>query len=167
MPSISFFYPAQLPVALPPSIQRQIIPSPSGPLELLVASPADGSLPRKRAIFFAHGGCSGAATWLEWMDYFSQQHNIPCYAVSYRGHGSSWYPSYLRMFFTTKRSMANDLVIGFKASMALEREVTRSEREIVLVGHSAGGGLSQLVLSEGDIRVAGLALIGAIPCFGR
>jgi pimeloyl-ACP methyl ester carboxylesterase len=154
-------------VELPPSIHRKIVPSRCGPLELLVAPPKDENSPRKRAIFFAHGGCSGAATWLEWMDYFSQQHNIPCYAVSYRGHGSSWYPSYLRMFFTTKRSMADDLVTGIKVAMAMESQTKGGESELVLVGHSSGGGLSQLILSEGDVRVAGLALLGAIPSFGR
>ncbi|KAI0534796.1 hypothetical protein GGR58DRAFT_504971 [Xylaria digitata] len=38
--------------------------------------------------------------------------------------------------------------------------------EVVLVGHSSGGGLSQLILSEGDARVKRLALLGAIPGSG-
>lgn len=37
--------------------------------------------------------------------------------------------------------------------------------EVILVGHSSGGGLSQLILSEGSVKVKALVLMGAIPCF--
>jgi pimeloyl-ACP methyl ester carboxylesterase len=101
------------------------------------------------------------------MEHFSQKHNIPCYAVSYRGHGASWYPNFLRMvYFTTKRMLANDLVAGVKEATRRETERTGKTVEVVLVGHSSGGGLSQLILSDGDVRVKGLALCGAIPGFG-
>jgi alpha-beta hydrolase superfamily lysophospholipase len=41
-------------------------------------------------------------------------------------------------------------------------------KDVVLVGHSSGGALSQLILSNGigDIKVRGLALCAAMPCFG-
>jgi pimeloyl-ACP methyl ester carboxylesterase len=85
-----------------------------------------------------------------------------CYAVSYRGHGASWYPFFLRMYFTTKRSAADDLVAAIKFVRQKEG------REVVLVGHSSGGALGQLILSGGigDVKVRGLALCTAMPCFG-
>lgn len=86
---------------------------------------------------------------------------ITCYAISYRGHGNSWYPSFLRMLYTvTKRDLADDLLAGIRAVQ------TREGREIILVGHSIGGGLSQYLLNEGETKVKGLALLGAIPGSG-
>lgn len=38
--------------------------------------------------------------------------------------------------------------------------------DVVLVGHSAGGGLSQGILAQGRVRARGLALLGAIPACG-
>ena len=48
-------------------------------------------------------------------------------------------------------------------------------REAMMVGHSSGGGLAQIVLgdqsqkgvSEGEVRVKGLVLVGSVPGFGR
>jgi pimeloyl-ACP methyl ester carboxylesterase len=70
--------------------------------------------------------------------FFALRHDVPCYAVSYRGHGASWYPFFLRMYFTTKRSAADDLVAAIKFVRQKEG------REVVLVGHSSGGALASL-----------------------
>lgn len=96
------------------------------------------------------------------MNYFSQRHGIPCYAVSYRGHGGSWGPGFLGMFFTTKWAFASDLVEAVKFVKAKEG------RDVVLVAHSAGGGISQLALSEGmgNLKVDAFVLMGALPAFG-
>jgi pimeloyl-ACP methyl ester carboxylesterase len=103
----------------------------------------------------------GAWVWIEYLQFFAAR-GIPCYAVSMRGHGGSWHPSYLRMVYaTTKRMLANDVVAGLR--WAQERE---GGREAVLVGHSSGGGLSQFILSEGDVKVKGLVLVAAVPGFG-
>jgi len=64
------------------------------------------------------------------------------------------------MYFTTKDTLAEDVVA------AANRIRHREGREAVLVGHSSGGGLSQIVLSKGLIHAPALALIAAIPCFG-
>jgi pimeloyl-ACP methyl ester carboxylesterase len=66
------------------------------------------------------------------------------------------------MYFTTKKTFAGDLVAGIK--FVEEKEGS----EVVLVGHSAGGALSQYTLSEGigGLRVKALVLIGAVPGFG-
>lgn len=167
MPAISFFHPFQGDISLSDCIQRQFIQTSSGRLELLVAAPKTNTQPRKQPIFFAHGGCGGAAVWLEWMEYFSQEHDIPCYAVSYRGHGSSWYPGYLRMYFTSKWTLGADLVSGIKHVERVESEKTGEDVKVVLVGHSSGGGLSQMILDSGDVQVSALALVAAIPIFGK
>ncbi|KAF2428921.1 alpha/beta-hydrolase [Tothia fuscella] len=162
MAPLSFFRYTGPPLALPPSITRTFIPSPNGQLELLSAEPPKNTTPRKTPLFFAHGGCGSAAVWIEYMSYLAQNHNIPCYAVSYRGHGASWSPWFLNMYFTTKRAFAEDLIEGVR--FVREKE----GRDVVLAAHSAGGALSQYALSEGigDVRVEGLALLGAIPAYG-
>ncbi|KAK3387565.1 Alpha/Beta hydrolase protein [Podospora didyma] len=165
--------------ALPAGIERFFIPtSGGGEIEILYAQPrcgrgnetrrsaigttGDDVSPSPSPLFFAHGGMGGAFIWLEYMQFFSAR-GIPCYAVSTRGHGNSWYPSYLRMVYgTTKRMLADDLVAGIL--WAQERE--GGGKEVVLVGHSSGGGLSQFILSEQDVKVKGLALIGAVPGLG-
>jgi len=151
------------PPALPEGIERLWVKTAQGPLELLYAAPKDIETSRiKKAspLFFLHGGMGSAWVWLEWMQYISAR-GVPCYALSTRGHGESWHPSYLRMVFaTTKRALADDVVAGIR--LVQDRE----GQEVVLVGHSSGGGLSQFILSEQEIRVKALALCGAVPGFG-
>ena len=48
----------------------------------------------------------------------------------------------------------------------LESEKRGEKVEAVLVGHSNGGGLSQSILSEGDVKTKALVLVETIPCFG-
>ena len=62
---------------------------------------------------------------------------------------------------TTKDILATDVVAAIK-------EIERREggKRVVLVGHSSGGGLSQLILSKGLAKAQGLALVAAIPNFG-
>ncbi|KAJ8456350.1 hypothetical protein ONZ45_g18757 [Pleurotus djamor] len=165
---LRFTKPVTKPYPLPPGLVRGHIDGPGGKLELIIAEPPSTYTgPRKRPVFFSHGGFGFAGEWAEWMAYLSQVHNIPCYAVSLRGHGFSWHPSYIRMvFFTTKRTLANDLVAGIKWAEKRERSLTDREVEVVLVGHSSGGGLAQIILDAGDVTVAGLVLAASIPCYG-
>ncbi|KAI1637245.1 hypothetical protein F4809DRAFT_640666 [Biscogniauxia mediterranea] len=91
---------------------------------------------------------------------FLARQSITSYAVSTRGHGESWRPSFLRMLYAaTKRDLADDIVAGINAVEKIEG----SEVGSPCVGHSSGGGLSQFILSEGDVQVQGLALLGAVP----
>lgn len=170
-PNYISFFPRSGPAApLSPPITRQFVPTSSGKLELLCAEPPlsyHGT--RKTPLFFAHGGCGSAAVWIPFMTFFSQQHNIPCYAVSYRGHGASWYPSYLRMYFSGRRTLASDLAAGIKYAEEMERKIRGGEEvQVVLIAHSNGGGLSQTMLGEGigDVSVKGYALLGATPSMG-
>jgi pimeloyl-ACP methyl ester carboxylesterase len=153
-------------IPLPSGIERFFIDTPGGKIELLYARPKQQQQPPQARpdaspLFFVHGGMGGAWVWLEYLQFFAAR-GIPCYAVSMRGHGGSYYPSYLRMVYaTTKRMLADDVLAGLR--WAQERE---GGREVVLVGHSSGGGLSQLLLSEKDVRVKGLVLVAAVPGFG-
>lgn len=150
--------PSGPPAALPKGIDRTYVTTPEGPLELLCARPA---IPMSKVpVVFAHGGMGSAWVWTQYM-LFLAQNGITSFAVSTRGHGESWHPSFLRMLYgTTKRMLGNDLVAGIKAVEAMERS------EVVLVGHSSGGGLSQFIVNEGDVQVKGLGLLAAVPGTG-
>jgi pimeloyl-ACP methyl ester carboxylesterase len=151
--------------ALPDGIERHFVDTPGGKIEVLRGntqrSSATAQRPDAAPLFFVHGGMGGAWVWLEYLEYFSAR-GIPCYAVSMRGHGGSYYPSFLRMVYaTSKRHLADDVLAGLR--WAQERE---GGKEVVLVGHSSGGGLSQMILSEQEAKVKGLALVAAVPGFG-
>jgi len=155
--------PSPQPGPLPSHVTRSFVPTPSGNIELLYAAPpSEDTGPAKTPLFFVHGGFGSAAVWLEFMSCLSQSHNIPCYAVSLRGHGNSWRPSFFRLVYLTGiRTLANDLVA------AVQHVQNLHGTEVVLVGHSSGGGLSQYVLNEGLLKAKGLALLAATPCFGQ
>lgn len=154
--------PTTSPIPLPEGIERFFVDTPRGKIEVLYARPLPGPKADDASpLFFVHGGMGGAWVWLEFLPFFAAR-GIPCYAVSMRGHGGSYYPSYLRMVYaTTKRMLADDVLAGLR--WVQERE---GGREVVMVGHSSGGGLSQLLLSEEEVKVKGLALLAAVPGFG-
>jgi pimeloyl-ACP methyl ester carboxylesterase len=157
--------PADAPIPPPPDgLERHFLQTPSGRIELLYATPptstSPSSLPNTTPVLFVHGGMGSAWVWTPYLLYLAS-HGVPCYAVSMRGHGNSWYPSYLRMTFGTFRSDVTDDVLA-----ALEYVEEKHREKVLLVGHSSGGGLSQGMLSDGKAKVKGLALLGAVPCFG-
>ena len=156
-------------LTLPNSIKRTLISTPSGPLELLSAIPSSSpTRPITRpTLFFLHGGFGSASVWIPWLQFFQSQ-GYACYALSLRGHGESWVPSFWRMTWgTTFAELADDAVRGWEEVRRLERErVGRDGREQVLpvlVGHSSGGGMGQFLLSEGMVRASGLVLCAAVP----
>lgn len=150
--------PSGPPAALPEGIDRTFIKTPEGDIELLCARPDKPT--SKTPVVFAHGGMGSAWVWTPYMLYLAQN-GIASFAVSTRGHGESWHPSFLRMLYaTTKRMLGSDLVAAIKAVEAMEGS------EVVLVGHSSGGGLSQFIVNEGDVHVKGLGLLGAVPGTG-
>jgi pimeloyl-ACP methyl ester carboxylesterase len=140
----------------PKDTTRTFLPTPSGNLELLYSSPTHPSaLP---PILFQHGGFGSANCYKNYLPYFSS-HGYPSYSLSLRGHGNSWYPSYWRMYFTSKETFSTDLIA------AIEYITATHGRRPILVGHSAGGGLSQITVDRG-IKVHALGLIGAFPNYG-
>ncbi|KAM0323008.1 hypothetical protein ACHAQA_009107 [Verticillium albo-atrum] len=143
----------------PAGLERHWVETPSGRLEVLSNQPSNPSKD-VTPIVFVHGGMGSAWVWAEYMQYLAG-HNIPCYAVSLRGHGNSWHPSYLRMVYCTTRSqLASDAVAVINWVHA------RQGKEALLVGHSSGGGLLQGILGAKQARAQGLALLGAVPGFG-
>jgi pimeloyl-ACP methyl ester carboxylesterase len=149
------------PPALPKGVERLFVPTAGGPIEILHAAPGPAAAdPDAAPLFFVHGGMGSAWVWLEYMQFLSAR-GVPCYAVSLRGHGESWHPSFLRMVYgTSKSALADDLVAGIR--FAEEREGA----QVVLCGHSSGGGLSQFVLSGREVGVRGLVLMAAVPGSG-
>lgn len=156
-----------LPSELPDGISRSSIPTPSGPLELLSSVPSEPTDPGQAPLFFAHGGFGCAEMWVPYMQFFAAR-GIPCYAMSYRGHGKSWYPGFWRMYFTTRHTMAEDLAAGvhFIENAEAERTGANEKVRVVLVAHSAGGALSQYALSRGMIKVHAFCMFAAVPGFG-
>ncbi|WOO86284.1 uncharacterized protein LOC62_07G009765 [Vanrija pseudolonga] len=147
------------PRPLADGIERTWLPTPSGELELLSAGAGASAGSASPPILFVHGGMGSAWVWTDFM-LFLAAHGIRSYAISLRGHGDSWAPGYLRMvYLTPRRAFEDDLVSAVEAVQA-------AHGDVVLVGHSAGGGLSQAVLAQGRVNVLGLALVDAIPGYG-
>ncbi|PNS21333.1 hypothetical protein CAC42_1112 [Sphaceloma murrayae] len=163
---LSFRRSSAPPTPLPAGVTRSFIPTAQGPLELLSAVPASSS--NSTPLFFQHGGFGNAAVWLEFMTFLSAApYNIPCYAISLRGHGASWKPGYLHMTFgTTRNMMVEDLVTGIKHVEGLLGAPSDKSARVILVAHSSGGGLAQSALNDGKIKVRGLALLDAAPPSG-
>jgi pimeloyl-ACP methyl ester carboxylesterase len=101
------------------------------------------------------------------MTFFSER-GYPCYAISYRGHGNSYYPGFWQMYFTSRHRIGEDLVAGIKEVEKLETDRRQSAEKVkvVLISHSAGGALSQYVLSRGMTSVQGFCMFAAVPGFG-
>ncbi|KAL2167918.1 hypothetical protein VTG60DRAFT_656 [Thermothelomyces hinnuleus] len=167
---------------LPSGIERFFVDTPGGEIEMLYARPQSSSSPPPPSsfpsssppssgdgasedtprpfLYFVHGGMGGAWVWLEYMQFLAAR-GVPCYAVSMRGHGGSYHPSFLRMVYaTTMRMLADDVLAGLRWA---QREREGGRREAVLVGHSSGGGLCQLLLSEKQVTAKGLVLVASVP----
>ncbi|KAM5345815.1 hypothetical protein ACJ41O_011676 [Fusarium nematophilum] len=156
-----FTRPSGPPWPVPSGLERHWVNTPGGRIEVLSNTPSlQGRKDGRPPIVFCHGGMGSAWVWTEYMQYLAPR-GVQCYAVSLRGHGDSWHPSYLRMVFaTSRRALSDDLVA------AIEWVQAREDSEVVLAGHSSGGGLSQGILGEGRVNVRALALLGAVPAYG-
>ncbi|KAF8859249.1 hypothetical protein BDZ45DRAFT_801766 [Acephala macrosclerotiorum] len=146
-------------VNLPENITRHFKPTPNGTLELISAGPSpstSNSRPRKKTLF-QHGGFGSAFVFLPFISYFSS-HSYPCYALSLCGHGASYSPSFLSLvYLTTKHTTTSDLssrIAFIRSHESQFRNQPLEDSDLVLVKHSAGGGLAQYYLSQamGKIR---------------
>lgn len=164
-----------LDIQLHPSISRTHISTPGGGLELLCAEPAhhDASKP---PLFFIHGGFGVATEYRFFLEYFSSR-DYPSYAISVRGHGSSYSVSFWQMLFASQHQMAMDVTTGIRH--VIDKYRLEGRPGIVPVAHSAGGALLQYILSEGlhsahdpkktdahVYEIGQIGLLGVIPCYG-
>ncbi|KAG8740018.1 hypothetical protein FRC12_016135 [Ceratobasidium sp. 428] len=154
--------------APPPSTSRLYLSTPSGPLELLYALPNGASISSptdpswKNPILFQHGGFGSANCYANFLPWFAAR-GYPAYSLSLRGHGRSWYPGYWAMAWTPKSVLADDVV----AALTYIQKRHPQAGPMALVGHSAGGGLSQHLIDSGKGSGIGkLAIIAGFPCYG-
>jgi len=118
-------------------------------IELLLAGP---EAERPATLLFLHGAAAGAWIWAE--------HAMPafaaagwrCVAVSFRGHGESSGRGLLHTFGLL------DYLSDVRAAMAA------IEGPIVLVGHSLGALVAQMLL--GDPRLAAVVMMAPVPAEG-
>ncbi|KAF8460542.1 Alpha/Beta hydrolase protein [Kalaharituber pfeilii] len=173
-------------------VMRTWVPTPGGNLELLYSLPHSSRSSWKPALLFIHGGFEQASCFINFLPCFSHSPppeqelfgGHPCFAISLRGHGNSYQPGFLRMYFTSKYQLTQDICAAIKyictdpALLGAETppELFRLPPEIILFGHASGGGLAQYLLQSplyqteiampGAANVIGLGLLGAMPCFG-
>ena len=131
----------------------------------------------KNPILFVHGGFGCAVIFVPWMLHLTS-HGYRCHAISVRGHGQSWDPGYLKMVFATSAtSLAEDVAAGVAylegrfwetgADKTKVKHVKDGYRgEVILCGHSSGGGLVQMVCDQELAKVKALVLLAGTPSFG-
>ncbi|CAE7223140.1 unnamed protein product [Rhizoctonia solani] len=152
----------------PAGTYRYYLSTPAGHLEVLYAlpghaiinSPVDESW--KAPVLFLHGGFGSANCYSNFLPWFAKRGH-PVYSLSVRGHGRSWRPSYWNLYFTPKSVLADDVA----AALKFIRKRHAQAGPTTLVGHSAGGGLSQYLISKGKGEGVGkLVVLAGIPAFG-
>jgi pimeloyl-ACP methyl ester carboxylesterase len=146
---------------LPEHVERVFVKTEHGDLELLISRPKQCSdVP---PVFFAHGGYGSARVWLEFMEHLHHfGYSGLLYAYSFRNHGASYTVSFFDMVYRTSLdSCVEDLLACFECA----KHDARSD-DLVVVGHSSGGGLLQYALARGVIKARALVLLDAIPHFG-
>ncbi|KAG9124388.1 Structural maintenance of chromosomes protein 2, partial [Ceratobasidium sp. 392] len=125
--------------APPPGTNRLYLSTPSGPLELLYALPNEASI-----------DSPAGPSW-----------KTPILFL--HGGFGSWYPGFWAMAITSKNVLADDLV----AALQFIQKRHPDTGPISLVGHSAGGGLSQHLIDSGKGGSVGkLVIIAGFPCYG-
>lgn len=124
-------------------------PAETDGLELLLAGPEDQ---RPATLLFLHGAAAGAWVWAEHVMPSLAAGGWRCAAVSFRGHGHSWGRGLLHTW-----GLLDYLADARAALDALEGPV-------VLVAHSLGGLVAQMLL--GDPRIRALVLMAPVPAEG-
>lgn len=96
------------------------------------------------------------------MTHLSETYGARTYAFSLRNHGASFSVPYFRMVWLTS---LDDLALDLTS--AIKEVTSREGQPPIIVAHSSGGGLSQYVISKGQVQARALALVGAVPHFGN
>lgn len=100
-------------------------------------------------LLFVHGIFHGSWTWWNFMNFFASR-GTTCYALNFRGHFLSSGHDQLG------KASVEDYVVDVKTCL------TALGSEVILIGHSMGGVVSQKV-SEG-VGVQKLILLDSAPC---
>ncbi|KAG8835240.1 hypothetical protein FRC18_000790 [Serendipita sp. 400] len=143
LPLFRTLRPPLKPHKLPPGVKRTTTPD---GLELLVGeltSEQTNDIPLDKApLLLVHGGFGSARCYIKWLPYLASRGRI-VYSVSLTGHGQSPRPSnFVKM---TVSEYAPDL----ERTLDYIRTTLHPDRpKPIVLGHSAGGGLSQYVLAN-------------------
>ncbi len=105
-------------------------------------------------LIFVHGAYHGAWSWEENFLSFFEQKGFSCYAVSLRGHGKSEGHDDINTF-----SM-DDYI---KDVMSL---IEKQDKRPILIGHSMGGAIVQIIAKEYSDMISGIVLLASIPPSG-
>lgn len=147
------------PVSAPPEgVDRVFIPTPEGVLDIHFAQP--NSPTSRPPLLFIHGGFGSALCYRYYLPFFAAN-GYPAYSVSLRGHGDSFNPGYWKMYFAPRQKFAIDACWAIKYV-----KVNHGGASPVVVGHSAGGGLIQYILSSKQEDVRDVVLLAPIPGYG-
>jgi pimeloyl-ACP methyl ester carboxylesterase len=118
-------------------------------LEIVRRAPAQPST--NPPLLFVHGVCHGAWCWDEYfLPYFAAQ-GWDAYALSLRGHAGSEGRDRLHQFGL--QDYVDDV---FHVASQLDRKP-------VVIGHSMGGGITQLAMRRDPERLAGAVLFASMP----
>ncbi len=105
-------------------------------------------------LLFLHGAFHGAWCWQEnFLPYFSAQ-GFPSYALSFRGHGTS-----------EGREELNTFTLEDYLEDTLQAIGLIGEKP-VLIGHSMGGAVAQMIIRAHQDKIAAAVLLASIPPHG-
>ncbi|KAF5361318.1 hypothetical protein D9758_010286 [Tetrapyrgos nigripes] len=125
--------------------------------------------PHLAPLVLLHGGMGSARCYDRWMEYLAAQGAREVFSISLRGHGNSTRPPYFTHL--GKGAFAEDLhtaLVAISHYLNASPDSTSERPHPVLIGHSAGGGLSQYYCSSPSFnpRLSALILIAPFPPSG-
>ncbi|WP_419709658.1 alpha/beta hydrolase [Pseudomonas sp. NFX224] len=105
----------------------------------------------KGTIIFVHGVCHSAWCWLENYAPFFADNGWNSYALSLRGHGQS-----------QGRDQLDQFGLSDYVSDVLS-VVNELEEPPIVIGHSMGGAITQLLMTQFPEKIAGAVLLASMP----
>ncbi|MEP1143841.1 MAG: alpha/beta fold hydrolase [Henriciella sp.] len=119
-------------------------------MDLELISRTNEARPDRPRLLFVHGGFHGAWCWDEhFLDWFSAR-GWAAHAVSLRGHGASEGHDQIRQF--SMSDYCEDVLSA----------IDRVGGQVVLIGHSMGGVVSQMCMTKSN-TIAGMVLLASSP----
>jgi len=102
-------------------------------------------------LLFVHGACHGAWCWQKHYMSFFAEHGWDCLSLSLRGHGGSYGRDRLNQF-------GLDDYVADVLSVIEARAISP-----IVIGHSMGGGVAQLLMTRYPEKISGTALLASMP----